>query len=407
MYELVISGGHLADPERGTVEPGDLAVGDGRIARTGAPGTLQGAETVDATGLLVTPGLIDLHTHVYAGRTYLGVEADTVGVDQGVTTVVDAGSCGSDDWEHFAREIVAPARTRVLNWLNISRHGLVHGSSELAGGPADIDTAATSALLGAAPGPDGARTLDGPPAPRGIKVRMSSSVLGDSGLAPLHAAREIAQARGVPVMVHVGNEPPALGDVLDLLGPGDVVTHAFHGKPGGLFARTASGPGTDGYGAEPLPEARAALERGVRLDVGHGSASFAFATAERALACGIRPYTVSTDLHHRNLHGPVHSLTVTLDKLLALGMPLTEVLACATSRAAEVLGFDGELGTLRPGAVADLSLLRLREEQQPRPLTDATGARREGTRSLVAHGALVAGRFHPVRPTTPPGEAVA
>ncbi|MGW7521170.1 amidohydrolase/deacetylase family metallohydrolase [Streptomyces sp. NPDC054796] len=404
MYELVITGGRLADPERGTVEPGDLAVCGGRIARTGPPGTLQGAETVEATGLLVAPGLIDLHTHVYAGRTYLGVEADTIGVDQGVTTVVDAGSCGSDDWAHFARQIVAPARTRVLNWLNISRHGLVQGNSELAGGPADIDAAATGALLDSAP------DLEGPPAPRGIKVRMSRSVLGDSGLAPLRTAKEIADAHGVPVMVHVGNEPPALGDVLDLLGPGDVVTHAFHGKPGGLFARTAPEPGSEGggeYAAAPLPQARAALERGVRLDVGHGSASFAFATAERALSAGIRPYTASTDLHNRNLHGPVHSLTATLDKLLALGMPLTEVLACATSRPAEVLGLTGELGTLRPGAVADISLLRLREEQTSHHLTDATGAHREGGGSLVAHGVLRAGRFHPVRPTTPPEEAAA
>lgn len=112
MDELVLTGGRLADPERGTIEPGDLAVRDGRIARTGPPGTLRGRETLDATGLLITPGLIDLHTHVYPGRTGLGVPADSVGVDQGVTTVADAGSCGSDDWADFRRTVVGAARTR-------------------------------------------------------------------------------------------------------------------------------------------------------------------------------------------------------------------------------------------------------------------------------------------------------
>lgn len=385
MYERVVSGGLLADPEHGTAEPGDLAVHEGRIAATGAPGTLRGRETLDARGLLVAPGLIDLHTHVYPGRTGLGVGADAVGVEQGVTTVVDAGSCGSDDWPHFRDAVAGAARTRVLSWLNVSRHGLVHGHSELAGGARDIDTRGTSAVLAAERG-----TV------RGLKVRMSRSVLGESGLAPLRTAKETAGAHGLPVMVHVGNAPPALADVLGLLGEGDVVTHAFHGKDGGLF-----GP------AGPLPEARAALERGVRFDVGHGSASFAFRTAQRALAAGIRPFTASTDLHCRNLDGPVHSLTATLDKLLALGMPLMEVLACATTRAAEVLGLDGELGTLRAGSVADLSLLRL--DERPVALTDATGERREGARSLVPHTVVRAGVPRPVvpptaQPTPPTGE---
>jgi dihydroorotase len=300
------------------------------------------------------------------------VAADSVGVEQGVTTVVDAGSCGSDGWPHFRTEVSARARTRVLNWLNVSRHGLVHGHSELAGGARDLDTTATDALL-----------RDERAAVRGLKVRMSGSVLGDSGLAPLRTAKELAGAHGLPVMVHVGNEPPALAEVLDLLGEGDVVTHAFHGKPGGLF----------GGGPEPLPHAWAALERGVRLDVGHGSASFSFRTARRALAAGIRPYTCGTDLHCRNTDGPVHSLTDTLGKLLALGMPLMEVLACATARAAEILGLAGELGTLRPGSAADLSLLRLREG--PVTFTDAEGEHCEGSRSLIPYGAVRAGRHHP------------
>lgn len=401
-YELVVVGGLLADPETGMLAPGDLAVRDGRLAGTGPPGRLagsaegEGAEVLDASGLLVTPGLIDLHTHVYPGRTGLGLDPDTAGVGAGVTTVVDAGSCGSDGWPHFSASVPPAARTRVLNWLNISRHGLTRGTGELAGGEADIDPAATARLLVEEPGI------------RGVKVRMSRSVLGDSGLAPLRTARTVAAEAGdrlgrrVPVMVHVGNGPPALGEVLDLLGEGDVVTHAFHGKPGGLFGggQDDVGPvGAELIAGEPLPQVRAALERGVRFDVGHGSASFAFPVASRALAAGVRPYTISTDLHTRNVDGPVHSLTETLGKLLALGVPLVEVLACATVRAAEVLGVAGESGTLRTGARADLSLLRLREQRVRFTDSGSPAAVREADRLIEPHSVVLAGRRLPAAGT--------
>ncbi|MFF3492936.1 amidohydrolase/deacetylase family metallohydrolase [Streptomyces sp. NPDC002795] len=373
-FDLVVSGGLLADPLRPEPIAGDLAVRGGRIVATGEPGTLAGEEYVDATGLLVAPGLIDLHAHVYAPRTSLGVPADAVGVEQGVTTVVDAGSCGSDHWDDFAGNVVNAAATRVLSWLNISRHGLVHGRTELAGGPDDIDEAATEKLL-----------REPPDRVRGIKVRMSSSVLGDSGLAPLRAAKRVATRAGRPVMVHVGNEPPHLADVLDLLGDGDVVTHAFHGKPGGLF------------GSEDV--ARRAVARGVRLDVGHGSASLSFATAERALAAGFSPHTISTDVHVGNVEGPVHSLVTTLNKLLALGLSPHEVIRRATLHPAQVLGLDGELGTLRVGGAADLTLLRPAEG--PLTLTDADGDTRTTRTHLEAALTVRAGRLH--TPGTPTG----
>ncbi|MFZ3573612.1 amidohydrolase/deacetylase family metallohydrolase [Streptomyces sp. BH097] len=372
-FDLVVSGGLLADPLSAEPYAGDLAVQGGRIVATGEPGTLTADERVDATGLLVAPGLIDLHTHVYAPRTSLGVPADTVGIQQGVTTVVDAGSCGSDHWDDFQGNVVETAGTRVLSWLNISRHGLVHGRTELAGGPGDIDEAATEKLL-----------REHPDRVRGIKVRMSCSVLGDSGLAPLKAAKRVAARVGRPVMVHVGNEPPRLADVLDLLGEGDVVTHAFHGKPGGLF------------GSEDA--ARRAVARGVRLDIGHGSASLSLATAERALAAGFNPHTISTDVHVGNVEGPVHSLVTTLNKLLALGLSPHQVIRCATLHPAQVLGLDEELGTLRVGAAADLTLLRLAEGSLA--LTDAEGRTRTTHTHLEAVATVRAGRLHPLKAAT-------
>ncbi|OON71905.1 dihydroorotase [Streptomyces tsukubensis] len=379
---MVIGGGLLVDPEKGTSSAGDIAVRDGRIAAVVEPGSADGlyAEFFDAHGLLVTPGLIDLHAHVYDHATGLGVAADLAGVRSGVTTVVDAGSSGSDNFADFERTVVAPSTTRVLSWLNISRHGLTRGTTELAGDD-DIRSA------------DSIRTiLAHRDVIRGVKIRMSRSVVGENGLEPLRAAKRVTEriaaetGRPFPVMVHVGNAPPAFGDVLDLLGAGDVVTHAFHGKAGGLFPEAGSGP---------LPQARAALERGVRLDVGHGSASFAFDTMERALEYGIRPHTVSTDIHGRNLVGPVHDFTTTMTKLLAAGLTLNETVRAATSEAAESIGLAGRLGSLAVGSVADLALLDRVEDTTP--LVDAEGRTRTTGHRLTAVATVRAGVTHRIR----------
>lgn len=402
-FDLLLRGAHVLDPADGGEEkPREITVRDGRIQAVSPSGThpadqaeRAGAEILHLDGHLLVPGLIDLHTHVYAGRTELGVAADTVGVQQGVTTVVDAGSSGSDTFRDFLSSVVEPAATRVLSWLNISRHGLTQGTAELAG-PGAIDERATGELLRR----HGDRI-------RGIKVRLSRSVVGDNGLRPLRTAKRLAAAfPELPVIVHVGNQPPALGEVLGLLDAGDLVTHAFHGKPGGLFPDAAAQQGQhqdqgDRSVRSPIPEAVAALRRGVRFDVGHGSASFSFATAERALAAGIRPSSISTDLHARNLAGPVHSMVETMTTLLAVGVPLPEVVRAATTAPAEALGLRGELGTLRPGAVADLSILRRADEEVL--VTDAEGATRRHGNPLRAVAAVRAGR--PYRVPAPPDRA--
>lgn len=381
-YDLVIGGGLLVHPEKGTSAAGDIAVRDGRIAAVTEPGGAQGkyADYLDAHGLLVTPGLIDLHTHVYDGATGLGITADLAGIRSGVTTVVDAGSSGSDNFEDFRRTVVSPSATRVLSWLNISRHGLTRGSTELAGHD-DIRSADTIRAI-----------LAGRDVIRGVKIRMSRSVVGENGLEPLRAAKRVTArvaaetGRPFPVMVHVGNAPPGFGDVLDLLGPGDVVTHAFHGKAGGLFPEAGSGP---------LPQALDAVERGVRLDVGHGSASFAFDTMERALEHGIRPHTISTDIHSKSLSGPVHGLTTTMTKLLAAGLTLNETVRAVTSEAAESIGLAGEIGSLAAGRVADLALLD--RVADPTPLVDAEGRTRTTGHRLTAVAAVRAGVTHRIR----------
>jgi len=367
-FDTAITGGRVIDAA-GELRPATLALSGGLIAAVlPASEPVEADSTIDATGLIVTPGLIDLHTHVFSSATYLAVEADRIGVHQGVTTLVDAGSAGALSFGEFRDRVIDASATRVLSFVNVSDLGLTAGNTELVD-MAHVGTPTLRALLGT----EAHRSI------RGIKARMSSSVVGANGLEPLRAARRLAEEFELPVMVHVGNEPPLYSDVLDLLVAGDVVSHAFHGKGGGLFAR----------GDTVSEAARRARDRGVLFDVGHGSASFSFETLERALEQGFAPDLASTDLHSENVDGPVHSLATTLTKLLAVGLPLAAVVCYATANAAAVIGERDTLGSLAVGSTADLSLLRLSDESQL--LTDSEGATRTSRRTLSAVAAIRSG----------------
>ncbi|WP_345067399.1 amidohydrolase/deacetylase family metallohydrolase [Leifsonia kafniensis] len=366
---MSIVGGTILHAATGEPTAATIAVRDGLIAGIFAAGQpIEAATVVDATGLLVTPGLIDLHTHIFSRSTDLAVDADRIGVDQAVCTLVDAGSTGALDFDDFRANVIEPAATRVFSFVNVSDIGLTAGRTELMR-LADVGTPALHRLLKN----EAHRSI------RGIKARMSSSVVGANGVQPLIIARRLASEFSLPVMVHVGNEPPAYSDVIDLLVEGDVVSHAFHGKHGGLFG-----------GSTSIREAALrARDRGVLFDVGHGSASFSFETLERALEAGFAPDLSSTDLHNGNVDGPVHSLATTLSKLLAIGLSLPAVLGYATANAAAVLGESTTLGTLRVGSIADLSLLRI--DTSSVEFTDSEGATRTGSRILSPAGAIRAG----------------
>jgi dihydroorotase len=368
-FDTAVTGGRVLDAETGQLVPATVGIRDGRIAAVLPAGEPADAvSTVDAHGLIVTPGLIDLHTHVFSDSTYLAVDADRIGVQQGVTTIVDAGSAGALSYDEFRDRVVDASATRVLSFINVSELGLTAGPTELVR-MEDVGSPALHALLSA----EAHRGI------RGIKARMSASVVGANGIRPLVVARRLAAEFDLPVMVHVGNEPPAYSDVIDLLVAGDVVSHAFHGKRGGLF----------GDGDTVSDAARRARDRGVLFDVGHGSASFSFETIERALDQGFAPDLASTDLHSQNVDGPVFSLTTTLSKLLAVGLPLAEVIGYATANAAAVIGESVELGSLAVGSIADLSLLR--RSDGPEQLTDSEGVTRTSQRILSAVGAIRAG----------------
>jgi dihydroorotase len=357
-WDLLLTGGHRADGART-----DVAVHDGVVAAVEQRLEPDAAEVVDVSGKLVTPGLIDLHTHV--GPGYWGIDPDATAWHSGVTTWVDAGSAGAYTIDGL-RRVAAGARVRVPALLNISAVGLAGRTGESRDlGHCDValavDTLQTHRDL-----------------LRGVKVRIDRDTVGDNGVEPLRRGLAAADRAGVPVMVHIGTTPPALDQVLDLLRPGDIVTHCASGI------------------AAPLgPAVRAAVERGVLLDVGHGSGGFAFDVLERQLDAGLRPHTISTDLHARSLLGPVFDLPTTMAKLLAAGLTLAEVVAATTEAPARALGLPG--GRLVPGAPADLAVFSVREEDFE--VTDAHRQVRRSPLRLVNELTYAGGR--PLPPKLP------
>ncbi|MFM4650188.1 amidohydrolase/deacetylase family metallohydrolase [Aeromonas bivalvium] len=362
MYDIIIRGARLAGGELT-----DIAIQDGKIAALGA---LEGAgaqRDIRLDGrLYLSAGWIDSHTHCYPHSPIYQDEPDKIGVQAGVTTVIDAGSTGADDVDAF-KALTEQCQTRVHALLNISRIGLLR-QNELADA-ADIDPALARAAI--ARHPDFIV---------GIKARMSGSVVGDNGLAPLRIAKQIQQDNGkLPLMVHVGNTPPDLDELVALLGDGDLLTHCYNGKPNRILTPTG----------ELRVAVRDAMRRGMKLDVGHGGASFSFEVAEQAIAAGVLPDTISSDIYCMNrIKGPVYSLAHVMSKFLAIGLPLERVIACVTSRAADALRLTGK-GRLEVGADADLTLFEL--AHQPCLFADTEAQQRAGEYQLLPVAALVAG----------------
>lgn len=338
-YDLLIRGGTVIDPGQGVHAPRDVALAGGRIAAVAPDLPAEAAtEILDVAGHLVTPGLIDLHVHVYPGVSHYGIDPDQTCLARGATTVCDAGSAGADTFEGLRRYVIDVSETRVLAFLNISTQGMI---SPLDNELEDLRLANPERAIGVIE-----RHRD---VIQGVKVRLSRRHVGENGLKPLALAKKAAEAVGLPMMLHVGDTDAPLGAILEELRPKDIVTHCFHGRRHGILSGTG----------EVLPEVTAAASKGVVFDVGHGVGSFSFAVARQALAHGLAPATISTDLHHYNVHGPVFDLATTMSKFLLLGLSLDEVLAKTTSTPAAVLGLTNRLGTVREGALADLTVLAL------------------------------------------------
>lgn len=338
-YDVVIAGGHVIDPASGLSATRDVAIRDGLIAAVEEDIPADSARRViHADGQIVTPGLVDLHTHIYWGATFWGVEPDPIAARSGVTTWIDVGSAGSYNFPGFREYVVNRSKARAYSFLHLSSIGLVAPTWELANpGYWDIDLAVETVE----------RNRD---VILGIKIRIDSRTTKGVGIEPMKSARELADRVGLPLMTHIADGPPTLEELMPYLRPGDILTHCFTG-------RTMSICGPDGH---VLPEIRALQEQGLILDIGHGTGAFSWDVAERMQADGMLPDAISTDIHQIAVQGPAFDMPTTLTKFLLLGMPIEDVIRRATINPARAVRLE-HAGRLAVDGPADVALFRLED----------------------------------------------
>lgn len=377
-FDLIVKGGYVVDPASNHSGHFDVAIRAGRIAAVDAAIPVDAAlETIDATGQYVTPGLVDLHTHVYRGVTFWGVDADAVAWRTGVSTWLDVGSSGAFTLPGFHEFVAKPANARIFALLNISSIGLVAETYELSN-LAYCDVELCTKLVS-----------QYPEFVRGVKVRIDRNTVGENGLEPLRRARQVADECEIPLMVHIGLGPPNVEEVLALMRSGDILTHCSTGHNMRLI---------DSSG-KLIEDAKRARDAGVIMDVGHGAGSFSFETAEEMFEAGFRPDVISSDIHQLSIHGPMFDLPTCLSKFLYLGMSFGEAVKAASSSPAQTLGLSSQLGSLKPGSYADLALFTV--ERGRFPLYDAHLNVREGTERIRNTLTIVNGRALPAKVQEP------
>jgi dihydroorotase len=344
MYDLLLKGGSVLDPAQDLRGALDVAVQDGKIAAVAAniPAS-EARRVVHVPGKTVTPGLIDLHTHVFDGVAANGVHPDIAGVHAGVTTVVDAGSSGCATFSAFPRHILPKCETEVIPLLHICQTGLATNPDIIAESSIDLESTLRVA-----------REHKG--LVKGIKARMVSPALEIFGMAMPRLAKRAARESGVPLMVHIGDttkryDPNVVRELLPLLEAGDIVTHLFTANPGGVLD-------TNG---KLVPEAKELAARGVWLDTAHGRMNFGFNVGRRVLDQGLTPHCISTDLTIPGRANTVHSMVEIMARFLGMGFTLEQVIAMSTVNPARAIGEVNRLGSLAVGRQADISVLEVRE----------------------------------------------
>ena len=373
-YDILIRGGEVIDPSQNLRGIRDLAVQDGRIvAMSESLAEAKATHLIDARGLYVMPGLIDLHVHVYR-HGLLGLDADELCAAGGVTTMLDTGSAGSNNFDGFRRDDIDRYKTEVLALVNLSCIGLVaYHLGEL------MDRRYAD--------PEGVvRTLEKhSDVAIGVKIRAGSHIIGsgEQGWANFRDAVKAARDSNTWLMVHIGESPMSIPEMLEHLEPGDCITHCFKGGSTRVLDKDD----------QVYAAVREAAERGVIFDVGHGYGSFQWEVAEAAVQQGFEGSTISTDLHTLNVHGPVYDMPATMSKFLMMGVPLERVVEMSTTRPAQVLNRADELGTLKIGTVADIAVLERHEGEFV--FTDSYQQTRTGNELLRAAATVRRGEIVP------------
>ena len=346
-----IRNGFVVDPARGVFDKRDVVVRGNTVVEPTSSVEVEAQKIIDAAGYFVFPGLIDFHTHLFHGGSEIGLQPDLILLPQGVTTAVDQGSSGTSNCEAFFGNVVRQSRLRIFASLHVSPIGLTTIRHHEPLDPNLFDLDRVRALLDKYKG-----------SLIGLKIRIGQEIVEDLGLKPLEAALQMAETLGCSLTVHTTNPPGEMDDLVNVLRKGDVFTHMYHGTGSTIIS-------SDGT---VKPSIRRARARGVIFDTADARVNFAFRSAKAAVKDGFLPDTISSDLIKQSAFElPLFGLPMVMSKYLSLGMDLTSVVKACTATPAFILGMEGRLGTLAPGAFADISIFQLKD--QPTQLRDVLG----------------------------------
>ena len=344
---------------------------DGFVRDAPSPGD----KVLNADGLFISPGWTDLHVHVWHGGTDISVPPACAGLESGVTAMADAGSAGEATLHGLRKYVIERRPETIRAFINIGSIGLVACNR--------ISELYDSQFI------DFKRTMAAIETNRdilcGVKVRASGTVVGTWGIEPVRIAKRAAEDSGLPLMVHVGAPPPDLEDIFSLLSPGDIVTHCFNGSKGGAVTENQT----------VFECARQLAEAGILMDVGHGAASFDFEVASESISGGLMPFSISTDLHMRNVNGPVYDLATTVSKLHAVGLSFKDCVNAVSNNPRRFLGLSGDDG-LNSGMRADFTLFALAD--RPKQAVDSKGKSLVLKKDFEPRFAVIGNRCVRVRP---------
>jgi dihydroorotase len=343
MYDLLIKGGRVIDPSQDLDGKLDIGISGGKIASIAKDiPPHESYKTVDVTGKIVTPGLIDLHCHVSGGIENMGIDPDTAGVKQGVTVVGDGGSVGQGFFGGFPKYVIPSSMTTVFCFLNLASQGMIL-RPELRSWY-EINEEAMARKI------EANRQII-----KGIKVRLVGELFNDSAEKVWDVAKRVAKPFGLPIMIHIGDGGKRVSgtlarQILPMMEAGDIASHIFTSEYAGCLLADGSF----------CPELREAQKRGVILDIACGGRHLSFEVARRGISQGLFPDTISSDLTIMTLKGPVYGLTVTMSKMMEVGLDLKSVIKMTTINSARALGIEDTSGSLKPGRQADVSILDLK-----------------------------------------------